>query len=169
MSRPAAVSNDDRALGRCLLCATDVMVHLAARESCHHLSLLACRNVTTLAGALSKRGEDGIEIVNAGVLDDDAALAFSVFDGDFEAERAAEVVLGFADVGVLNVHWFGFGFGLGFGMEQALDVVLGASDGEMEGQNLLRGSGDGFGGFEREEGASMAEGELAGLDIKLDR
>ena len=117
---------------------------------------------------MSKSGEDGVEVVKTGVFDDDFALALLVFDGDFEAEGAAELILGFADVGVLGDDGLGVGLGAGFGVEEALDVVFGAADGEVEGEDLLRGGGDGFGGFEGEESAGVAEGDVAGLDVLLD-
>ena len=60
------------------------------------------------------------------------------------------------------------GLGLGFGVEEALDVVFGGADGEVEGENLLRGGDDGLGRVEREQGAGVAEAELAGLDVVLD-
>ena len=45
-----------------------------------------------------ERGEDGVEVFEAGILDDDAAFAFFVFDFDLEAQGALEAALGFADV-----------------------------------------------------------------------
>ncbi len=52
----------------------------------------------------AQRGEDGVEVFEAGVLDDDAAFALLVFDVDLEAEGALEAVLGFADVGVFGLR-----------------------------------------------------------------
>ena len=83
------------------------------------------------------------------------------------AEGAAELVLGFADVGILLADRLRF-FDLAFGIEEVGDVAFGGADGEMEGENLLGCGGDGFRGFEREEGSRVTEGELAGLDIELD-
>ena len=48
-------------------------------------------------------GEDGVEVFEAGVLDDDPAFAFLVLDVDFEAEGALEAVLGLADIGVFGL------------------------------------------------------------------
>ena len=47
-----------------------------------------------------KRVEQGVEVFEAGVLDDDAAAAVFVLNADLEAECALELVLGFLDVGV---------------------------------------------------------------------
>ena len=51
-------------------------------------------------------GEDGVEVFEAGVFDDDSAFALFVLDVDLEAEGALEAVLGFADVGVFGLGWF---------------------------------------------------------------
>src|SRR5260370_40152582 len=117
----------------------------------------------------AQSGEDGVEVFEAGVLDDDAALALLVLDVDREAESAPQAVLGFADVGVFGLGGFRVFLRLCFGVDEALDVAFGLADREIEGHDLLRGGGDGFGGVESQEGAGVAEGEVAGVYLVLDR
>ncbi len=94
----------------------------------------------------AESGEDGVEVFEAGVLDDDAAFALLVLDVDLEAEGALEAVLGFADVGVFGLGWLCFFLRLGFRVDEALNVAFGLADGEVEGHDLLGGGGDGFWG-----------------------
>ena len=56
----------------------------------------------------AESGEDGVEVFEAGVFDDDAAFALFVLDVDLEAKGALEAVLGFADVGVFGLGWLYF-------------------------------------------------------------
>ena len=56
--------------------------------------------------------DEGVEIFEAGVFDDDSAAAVFVFNVNLEAEGALEELLGFADVRV--DFWFGLGLLFGF-------------------------------------------------------
>ena len=49
--------------------------------------------------------EQGVKVFELGVLDDDFAAAVVVIDGDFEAERALQAILDFADVGIDGRFW----------------------------------------------------------------
>src|ERR1017187_4871947 len=57
----------------------------------------ACLSHTLVPGELL---EEGVEVFQAGVFDDDFAAAVVVFDVNLEAEGALKPVLDFADVGV---------------------------------------------------------------------
>src|SRR6185312_9941192 len=69
--------------------------------------------------------EDGVEVFEVSVFDDDLALALFVFYADFEAEVAADAVLGLADVWVFGLSFLLILFVLfGFWVYQTLHITL---------------------------------------------
>src|SRR5260370_42035807 len=94
----------------------------------------------------AERAEDGVEVFEAGVFDDDAALALLVLDVDLEAEGALQAVLGFASVGVFGVGGFCVLLGFGFGIGEALNVAFGLASRESWRHDLLGGGVARYGG-----------------------
>ena len=117
------------------------------------------RNVEGLFAA--EGGEDGVEVFEVSVFDDDFAFALLVLDLNLEAQRAAEAILCLANVGIFGLGRFCFFFRFGFRVYEVLDIALGLADGEIECQDLLGCCADGFRGLEGEQGAGVAEGEIA--------
>ena len=103
----------------------------------------------SLAG-LGQGGQDRVEVVDPGVLDDDPALAALVFDGDFQPEASPKLVLRVPDVGI---HGFSrlFRLCLSFGVEQTGDQALGSTNVQSESEDPLCGGSDGFGGRQGEQ------------------
>ena len=75
---------------------------------------------TVLGG---ERGEEGVEVFEARILNDYAAFPSLVFDTNLQPKTALQHVLCFADVGILCFLFYGFG-GFLFRVEEALDVAF---------------------------------------------
>ncbi len=82
---------------------------------------------------LRASGEDGVEVLDAGVLDDDSAFALLVFDRTLRPRRrwrgpALRGHWGLAVPRLIGFLWFFFG------IEEALDVGFGLADGTWTAQ-----------------------------------
>src|SRR5438876_3679474 len=80
--------------------------------------------------------EEGVEVFEAGVLDDDSAAAFVIFDMDLQTEGALQALRYLLDVRIDGRLGFGL-FLLALGVEEGLNVGLCLSDRERKSDNAL--------------------------------
>ena len=68
--------------------------------------------------------EQGVEVFELGVLDNDFAAAVMVFNVDLEAQGSLQAFLDLADIGIDGRLWFNFFLCRFFRVDETLDVVL---------------------------------------------
>ena len=85
--------------------------------------------------------QDGIEIVDPGVLDDDPSLASPVFNGDLQAKAAAQLLLGVAHIGVEHLDRL-FRLGLALRVQQALHHAFRCTHIQAKADDPLRRGAD---------------------------
>ena len=140
-----------------------VLVHRRQEYVQPYGCVMGCVGRILISGELL---EEGIEVFEAGVLDDDFAAALVIFDVDLQTEGALEALRYFLDVRIYGR----LGLGLllfALGVEEGLDISLRLTNRERKSDNALRSLLDFLGMLEGKEGSGMSKGKLPGLDAAL--
>lgn len=113
--------------------------------------------------------EQGVEVFQLCVFDDDFAAATVIFDVNLEAEGTLQTLLDFANIGVDGRLRLGIFLSGALGMEESLNVILCLANRKRKSGNSLGCFLDLLGVLKGQQGASMTEAEFARLYASLHR